>query len=93
MRIVMNKLAESILQLCAEKAKDRAQRQTEFEWLRSHADLATTKDLKGMEKRLTDALAWTPQITPALEAAALRLSCALDTLDAAIPDKPKETVV
>lgn len=49
---VINNLAETIYLLARELRASRADRKTEFDWLRSHAGLATKQDLAEMEKRI-----------------------------------------
>jgi len=63
------------------------QKQDEFDWLKSHAGLATKRDLKEMENRLIDAIKKAADISPAIEAAVRNTQAALDRLDDLIPDK------
>lgn len=52
----------------------------------NHETNAILNRLAGMEKRLIEAIAKSPAITPSLEAAAMSVQSALDRLDATIPD-------
>lgn len=55
-RMFNNKLTEAISSLAHEICALRGERKNEFDWLKSHAGLATKQDLREMENRIMSAL-------------------------------------
>jgi len=70
---------EAISLLTRELREDREQRKIEFEWHKSHSNLATKQDLEGMEKRIMAKL-------EDLCTAATALSTASDSLSVKVDD-------
>lgn len=74
-------LSESILLLCRELHEGREQRKTEFEWLKSHSNLATRQDLEMFANKIMSAISDYAAAQAAFNA---DVSADLDTIQAAI---------
>ena len=76
----MEGLSESVLAIVHELREGREQRKNEFDWLRSHAGLATKQDLEQMERRMIDRDQEFIDAATVLSTATDRLSNSVDAL-------------
>lgn len=80
-RMFNNKLTEAISSLAHEICALRGERKNEFDWLKSHAGLATKQDLKELVNKIMSVLSdWAAKVSPKLE----RLQKGIDNLQALV---------